>query len=112
MGFRKRDEGPELPDEFGDGLSIITVLVDGHKVRLVPMNQLPISRMMPIMAETDGMRQLLLLIELMKSALLDPKDWENYLEHATLETMQRVIGDWTATIEDEPEKRHGKKKSR
>lgn len=100
MGFRKRGGGgPELPEsEFGDGLMVVTLMVDGHPVRALHMSQMPIMRILPIMNEQDGMAQLALLMDLLRDSLLDPADWENYVLPAKMESIGGVITAWTETM--------------
>lgn len=116
MGFRKRGsgEGPELPeDEFGGGLKTVILEIDGHSVRALRMSQMPIMRILPIMAETDGMAQLRLLMDLLKDSLLDPLDWEKHVLPAKMESIGAIIAAWTETMDTEyGDANGGKKKKR
>ena len=115
--------GPELPElEDGDGagtgaVKTMVVTVDGREIRLIEMSQMPIMRVIPIMAETDPTRQVMMLIDLLRSAVMNPKDWDRTLSKMSMEELQGVIQKWTATLEvaeirQEPKRRKwfGKKK--
>lgn len=117
MRFRKRNgkfgEDPEVGDEFGDELKVVTLWIDGQEVHALHMSQMPVMRVLPILAEADGMAQLNLLMGLLKDALLDPSDWETHLLPAKLEVIGGILETWTQTMDlGFGGKAHGKKKRR
>ena len=93
--------GPELPELDGpsSGVRTTVILVDGQEVRVVEMSQMPMMRILPIMAEPDSTRQMMMLIELFRSALMNPKDWDRVMAKISVEQMQNVLGQWTASLE-------------
>lgn len=100
MGFRKRkgSDGPELPDEYGGGVKTITIDMDGTPVRLVQLNQLPVLRVIPVMSEEDPNKQMVLIMDLLKSALMDPADWDRCVSGISVEGLHKALGEWTKTI--------------
>ena len=95
-------DGPELPELEGntnDGVRTTVISVDGQEIRVVEMSQMPMMRILPIMAEPDGTRQMMMLIELFHSALMNPKDWDRVMTKISVEQMQNVLGQWTASLE-------------
>jgi hypothetical protein len=108
--FRKRDDKPELPDEFASELTTV-VYLDEVPIRLVRMNQLPVMRVLPVMAEQDPNKQMLMLMDLIKNALMDPDDWEKYMAGISIDGLMDVMSQWSKTLPGE-EKEHGKKKRR
>lgn len=93
--------GPELPELDGPsgGVRTMVILVDGHEVRVIEMSQMPMMRILPIMAEPDSTRQMMMLIELFRSALMNPRDWDRVMAKVSIEQMQNVLGQWTSTLE-------------
>lgn len=115
MALRKRgkDEGPELPEsEFGDGLKVVVLVVDGHPVRAMHLSQMPVVRILPIMSEKDGMTQVKMLMDLLKDSLLDPLDWETYVLPAKMESIGTVLAAWTETMDLGEDGSSGSKKKK
>ena len=108
MGFRKRDEKPELPDEFASEL-VVTVYLDEVPIRLVRMNQLPVMRVLPVMSEQDPNKQMEMLMDLIKSALMEPDDWDKHVAGISIDGLMNVMSQWGSTLQGE-ESSNGKKK--
>lgn len=100
MGIRKRkgSDGPELPDEFGGGVKTVVIDVDGVPVRLVQLNQLPVMRVLPVLSEEDPKKQMMLMIDLLKSALMDPADWDRCIAGISLAGLEAVMLEWSKSL--------------
>jgi hypothetical protein len=110
VGFRKRNDKPELPDEFASEL-VTTVYLDEIPIRLVRMNQLPVMRVLPVMSEQDPNKQMLLIMDLIKSALMEPDDWDKHIAGISIDGLTNVMAQWAKTLPGE-EEANGKKKRR
>lgn len=98
MGIRKRRPAEE-PDEFGGGVKTIVIDVDGTPVRIVQLSQLPVMRVLPVIAEPDPSKQMALIMELLKSALMDPADWDKCVSGVSLEGLHSIMTQWSKTLE-------------
>ena len=110
MGFRKRNTEPEGEDEFASEL-VTTVYLDEMPIKLVRMNQLPVMRVIPVMAEQDANKQMLMLMDLIKNSLMDPDDWDKHMVGISIDGLMSVMSQWSRTLPGE-ENDNGKKKRR
>lgn len=101
MGFRKRKDadGPELPDEFGGGVKTMMIDVDGTSIRVIRLDQLPIMRVIPVLAEENASKQMEQVMYLLKDSLMDPADWDTHLAGISIEGLHKVLSQWTKSLE-------------
>jgi hypothetical protein len=107
---KKKSEIDSIEEGFAS-VSTVTIDVDGRAVRVIRLSQMPVMRVLPIVSEQEPARQMQMLVDLLKSALVDPLDWDNHLQLVSLESLHHCINEWTKSFELEG-KRHGKKKRR
>jgi regulator of sirC expression with transglutaminase-like and TPR domain len=75
------------------------------------MSEMPATNLFDIMDELDPREQLDKMLVLLRSALMNPNDWDMHLKSMSARGMQQLLGMWSETVFDEGEQR-GKKKSR
>lgn len=82
--------------------SLVTVTLphgDGHEILMVSFRSLSVAsvlRMAEITREDDAMKQMLLMAEITRDALMRPEDWDDHLSQLNVDEFMEFIGDWTA----------------
>lgn len=110
---KKNEEDMSFSADSFEGIKKMVITVDGYDIELVRLSEIPVIRILPIMAEEDGAQQFKMLVELIKSALLNPADWDERIATMSVGSLQRCMHLWMESLEIEPVRKgnkHGKKK--
>lgn len=109
---KKNDDMRFSVDSF-EGIKKMVITVDGYGIELVRLSEIPVMRILPIMAEDNGAKQFEMLLELIKSALLNPADWDERMSMMSVGSLQQCVHLWMESLEVDVTgkgKNNGKKK--
>lgn len=82
--------------------SLVTVPLphgDGQEILMVSFRSLSVAsvlRLAEMTREEDAMKQMLLMAEITRGALMRPDDWDDYLSQLNVDEFMEFIHHWTA----------------